>query len=116
MMHHEAIKRMGSNSHMSNGEIAVIKLRHHEKGPWLRNRWAEEDKSEEHLTWSSIAYGGDMLSPAYGVNSIRPKKKYLNINLIDIVNLIPNPINRITFLRNTRLNPYQSLSPPHHWS
>ncbi|KAJ9545708.1 hypothetical protein OSB04_025415 [Centaurea solstitialis] len=43
--------------------------------------------------------------PAYGVKSIRSKKKYLNINLIDIIDLIsiiPNPINRITFSRNTR--------------
>jgi hypothetical protein len=45
--------------------------------------------------------------PAYGVKSMRSssKKKYLNINLIDIVDLIsiiPNPINRITFSRNTR--------------
>ncbi|KAL8519283.1 hypothetical protein ACS0TY_010286 [Phlomoides rotata] len=40
-----------------------------------------------------------MPSPAYGVKSIRSKKKYLSINLID---LIPNPINRITFSRNTR--------------
>nr|QUV77273.1 hypothetical protein RF2 [Markhamia cauda-felina]QUV77274.1 hypothetical protein RF2 [Markhamia cauda-felina] len=35
---------------------------------------------------------------AYGVQSIRSKK--LNINLIDIIDLIP--IDRITFLRNTR--------------
>nr|AWI72950.1 Ycf2 [Landolphia dawei] len=35
-------------------------------------------------------------------DSLRSKKKYLNINLIDIVDLIPNPINRITFSRNTR--------------
>ncbi|KAI5653090.1 hypothetical protein M9H77_30277 [Catharanthus roseus] len=48
------------------------------------------------------ASGGNMLGPAYGVKSIRPKKKYLNINLIDIVDVIPNPINRITFSRNTR--------------
>nr|YP_010477981.1 Ycf2 [Gardenia stenophylla]YP_010478000.1 Ycf2 [Gardenia stenophylla]QSX43530.1 hypothetical protein RF2 [Gardenia jasminoides]QZL38429.1 hypothetical protein RF2 [Gardenia jasminoides var. grandiflora]QSX43531.1 hypothetical protein RF2 [Gardenia jasminoides]QZL38430.1 hypothetical protein RF2 [Gardenia jasminoides var. grandiflora]UVI59338.1 Ycf2 [Gardenia stenophylla] len=48
------------------------------------------------------ASGGNMLGPAYGVKSIRSKKKYLNINLIDIVDLIPNPINRITFSRNTR--------------
>ena len=43
--------------------------------------------------------------PAYRVKSIRSKKKYLNINLIDIIDLIsiiPNPINRITFSRNTR--------------
>nr|YP_009477089.1 hypothetical chloroplast RF21 [Adenocalymma nodosum]YP_009477106.1 hypothetical chloroplast RF21 [Adenocalymma nodosum]AVM81563.1 hypothetical chloroplast RF21 [Adenocalymma nodosum]AVM81564.1 hypothetical chloroplast RF21 [Adenocalymma nodosum] len=36
----------------------------------------------------------------YGVKSIRSKK--LNINLIDIIHFIPNPINRITFSRNTR--------------
>nr|YP_010736279.1 Ycf2 protein [Pachygone laurifolia]YP_010736296.1 Ycf2 protein [Pachygone laurifolia]WEL36252.1 Ycf2 protein [Pachygone laurifolia]WEL36269.1 Ycf2 protein [Pachygone laurifolia] len=53
------------------------------------------------------ASGGNMLfggGPAYGVKSIRSKKKYLNINLIDIIDLIsiiPNPINRITFSRNT---------------
>lgn len=32
---------------MSNREVAVIKLRHHEKGPWLRKRQAEEEKSED---------------------------------------------------------------------
>nr|YP_010529660.1 hypothetical protein RF2 [Berberis pruinosa]YP_010529679.1 hypothetical protein RF2 [Berberis pruinosa]QYF07588.1 hypothetical chloroplast RF21 [Prinsepia utilis]QYF07605.1 hypothetical chloroplast RF21 [Prinsepia utilis]UXW91696.1 hypothetical protein RF2 [Berberis pruinosa]UXW91697.1 hypothetical protein RF2 [Berberis pruinosa] len=54
------------------------------------------------------AFGSNMLlggGPAYGVKSIRSKKKYLNINLIDIIDflsLIPNPINRITFSRNTR--------------
>ncbi|KAL3806107.1 hypothetical protein ACJIZ3_000023 [Penstemon smallii] len=48
------------------------------------------------------ASGGNILGPAYGVKSIRSKKKYLNINLIDIIDLIPNPINRITFSRNTR--------------
>ena len=39
---------------------------------------------------------------AYGVKSIRPKKKYLNINLIDLMSIIPNPINQIAFSRNTR--------------
>jgi len=43
-----------------------------------------------------FASGGNMLGPAYGVKSIRSKKKDWNINLID---LIPNPINRITFSR-----------------
>ncbi|KAK9081579.1 hypothetical protein Sjap_026587 [Stephania japonica] len=41
------------------------------------------------------ASGGNMLfggGPAYGVKSIRSKKKYLNINLIDIISIIPNPI------------------------
>ncbi|KAL3516366.1 hypothetical protein ACH5RR_023268 [Cinchona calisaya] len=32
---------------MSNREVAVIKLWHHEKGSWLRKRRAEEDKSED---------------------------------------------------------------------
>ena len=47
--------------------------------------------------------GGNMLwggGPAYGVKSIRSKKKYWN--LIDLISIIPNPINRITFSRNTR--------------
>ncbi|CAN4084881.1 unnamed protein product [Withania somnifera] len=43
-----------------------------------------------------------MLGPTYGVKSIRSKKKDWNINLIEIIDLIPNPINRITFSRNTR--------------
>nr|AZJ16573.1 Ycf2 [Capparis versicolor]AZJ16574.1 Ycf2 [Capparis versicolor] len=50
----------------------------------------------------NMLWGGD---PAYGVKSIRSKKKDLNINFIDIIDLIsiiPNPINRITFSRNTR--------------
>nr|YP_010041334.1 Ycf2 [Alniphyllum fortunei]YP_010041356.1 Ycf2 [Alniphyllum fortunei]QPA36112.1 Ycf2 [Alniphyllum fortunei]QPA36134.1 Ycf2 [Alniphyllum fortunei]WIL98331.1 Ycf2 [Alniphyllum fortunei]WIL98351.1 Ycf2 [Alniphyllum fortunei] len=57
--------------------------------------------------WDS-AFGDNMLvggGSAYGVKSIRSKKKYWNINLIDIIDLIsiiPNPINRITFSRNTR--------------
>nr|AYP31976.1 hypothetical chloroplast RF21 [Canna iridiflora] len=48
---------------------------------------------------SNTLLGG---GPAYGVKSIRSKKKYLNINLIDLISIIPNPINRITFSRNTR--------------
>ncbi|KAL6522346.1 ATPase [Orobanche hederae] len=43
-----------------------------------------------------------MLGSAYGVKPRHYKKKYLNINLIAIINPIPNPINRITFSRNTR--------------
>nr|AHA12882.1 hypothetical chloroplast RF21 [Maranta leuconeura]AHA12900.1 hypothetical chloroplast RF21 [Maranta leuconeura] len=39
---------------------------------------------------------------ASGVKSLRSKKKYLNSNLIDLISIIPNPINRITFSRNTR--------------
>nr|UGK72100.1 hypothetical chloroplast RF21 [Kaempferia rotunda]UGK72117.1 hypothetical chloroplast RF21 [Kaempferia rotunda] len=51
------------------------------------------------------ASGGNMLlvgGSAYGVKSIRSKKKYLNINLIDLRSIIQNPINRIAFSRNTR--------------
>nr|QXO04503.1 Ycf2 [Herpysma longicaulis]QXO04520.1 Ycf2 [Herpysma longicaulis] len=39
---------------------------------------------------------------AYGVKSIRSKNQYWKINLIDLVSIIPNPINRILFSRNTR--------------
>nr|YP_009130085.1 hypothetical chloroplast RF21 [Campynema lineare]YP_009130102.1 hypothetical chloroplast RF21 [Campynema lineare]AJV88554.1 hypothetical chloroplast RF21 [Campynema lineare]AJV88572.1 hypothetical chloroplast RF21 [Campynema lineare]QKE31341.1 Ycf2 [Campynema lineare]QKE31358.1 Ycf2 [Campynema lineare] len=74
---------------------------------WLKNLFLVAleqlgDSLEE--IWGS-ASGGNMLlggGPAYGVKSIRSKKKYLNINLIDLISIIPNPINRITFSRNTR--------------
>uniref|UniRef100_UPI0030E1E819 Ycf2 n=1 Tax=Hedysarum lehmannianum TaxID=1402432 RepID=UPI0030E1E819 len=49
------------------------------------------------------ASGGNMLwgdGPAYGVKSIHSKKK--GFNLIDLISIIPNPINRILFSRNTR--------------
>ncbi|URE17276.1 hypothetical protein MUK42_11365 [Musa troglodytarum] len=49
-----------------------------------------------------FAFGGNMLLVACGVKSIRSKNKYLNINLIDLISIIPNSINRITFSRNTR--------------
>ncbi|MBR7538835.1 DUF825 domain-containing protein, partial [Mycobacterium tuberculosis] len=55
-----------------------------------------------------LAFGSNMLwcsFPAYGVKSIRSKNKYWN--LIDLISIIPNPINRIAFSRNTR-----HLSPP----
>ncbi|KAL4201739.1 hypothetical protein AMTRI_Chr02g260130 [Amborella trichopoda] len=58
--------------------------------------------------WGSDS-GGNMLlggGTAYDVQSIRSKKKDLNINLIDIIDLIcliPNPINPITFSINMRL-------------
>nr|UFI07857.1 putative RF21 [Arceuthobium verticilliflorum] len=50
------------------------------------------------------SYVGNMFlgGPAYGVKSIR-SKKYWNFHLIDLISLIiPNPIHRITFSRNTR--------------
>jgi hypothetical protein len=74
---------------------------------WLKNLFLvglEQlgDSIEE--IWG-YASGGNMLwggGPAYVVKSIRSKKKYLNINLIDLISIIPNPINPIAFLRNTR--------------
>nr|YP_010317007.1 hypothetical protein RF2 [Rhomboda moulmeinensis]YP_010317023.1 hypothetical protein RF2 [Rhomboda moulmeinensis]QXO05195.1 Ycf2 [Rhomboda lanceolata]QXO05212.1 Ycf2 [Rhomboda lanceolata]QXO05281.1 Ycf2 [Rhomboda moulmeinensis]QXO05298.1 Ycf2 [Rhomboda moulmeinensis]UNB13658.1 hypothetical protein RF2 [Rhomboda moulmeinensis] len=39
---------------------------------------------------------------AYGVKSIYSKNQYWKIHLIDLVSIIPNPINRILFSRNTR--------------
>nr|YP_009424976.1 hypothetical chloroplast RF2 [Habenaria radiata]YP_009424993.1 hypothetical chloroplast RF2 [Habenaria radiata]ASU93505.1 hypothetical chloroplast RF2 [Habenaria radiata]ASU93522.1 hypothetical chloroplast RF2 [Habenaria radiata] len=50
----------------------------------------------------SASVGNMLLGGAYGVKSIRSKKKYWKINLIDLVSIIPNPINRIIFSRNTR--------------
>ncbi|CAN0881625.1 Protein Ycf2 [Linum grandiflorum] len=47
----------------------------------------------------NMLWGG---GPAYGVKSIRYNKKFWNINLIDLISIIPNPINRITFSINTR--------------
>nr|YP_010290117.1 hypothetical protein RF2 [Sanicula lamelligera]YP_010290134.1 hypothetical protein RF2 [Sanicula lamelligera]UKT60819.1 hypothetical protein RF2 [Sanicula lamelligera]UKT60836.1 hypothetical protein RF2 [Sanicula lamelligera]UMY76454.1 hypothetical protein RF2 [Sanicula lamelligera]UMY76455.1 hypothetical protein RF2 [Sanicula lamelligera] len=77
---------------------------------WLKNLFlvALEQLGDSLEEIRGSASGGNMLlggDPAYGVKSIRSKKKYLNINLIDIIDLIsiiPNPINRITFSRNTR--------------
>nr|YP_010014353.1 Ycf2 [Ochradenus baccatus]YP_010014373.1 Ycf2 [Ochradenus baccatus]QOI12860.1 Ycf2 [Ochradenus baccatus]QOI12880.1 Ycf2 [Ochradenus baccatus] len=75
---------------------------------WLKNLFLvalEQLGDSLEKIWGS---GGNMLwggDSAYGVKSIRSKKKYLNINFIDIIDLIsiiPNPINRITFSRNTR--------------
>nr|QBC71944.1 hypothetical protein RF2 [Gisekia sp. GY-2019]QBC71945.1 hypothetical protein RF2 [Gisekia sp. GY-2019] len=74
---------------------------------WLKNLFLvalEQLGDSLKEIWGS-ASGGNMLlggGPAYGVKSIRSKKKDLNINLIDLISIIPNPINRITFSRNTR--------------
>nr|YP_010293014.1 hypothetical protein RF2 [Eriocaulon alpestre]YP_010293031.1 hypothetical protein RF2 [Eriocaulon alpestre]YP_010473212.1 hypothetical protein RF2 [Eriocaulon faberi]YP_010473229.1 hypothetical protein RF2 [Eriocaulon faberi]ULQ65804.1 hypothetical protein RF2 [Eriocaulon buergerianum]ULQ65295.1 hypothetical protein RF2 [Eriocaulon alpestre]ULQ65312.1 hypothetical protein RF2 [Eriocaulon alpestre]ULQ65821.1 hypothetical protein RF2 [Eriocaulon buergerianum]UVH66235.1 hypothetical protein len=54
--------------------------------------------------WGS-SYGGNILlggDPAYVVKSIRYNKKSWNSNLIDLISIIPNPINRIAFSINTR--------------
>nr|UBX38617.1 hypothetical protein RF2 [Bupleurum fruticosum]UBX38634.1 hypothetical protein RF2 [Bupleurum fruticosum] len=74
---------------------------------WLKNLFlvALEQLGDSLEEIRSSASGGNMLwgsGPAYGVKSIRSKKKYLNINLIDLLSIIPNPINRITFSRKTR--------------
>nr|WEG92325.1 hypothetical protein RF2 [Oemleria cerasiformis]WEG92326.1 hypothetical protein RF2 [Oemleria cerasiformis] len=77
---------------------------------WLKNLFlvAREQLGDSLEEIRGSASGGNMLwggGPAYGVKSIRSKKKYFNINLIDIidfVSIIPNPINRIAFSRNTR--------------
>nr|QFQ46581.1 hypothetical chloroplast RF21 [Sonerila pulchella]QFQ46599.1 hypothetical chloroplast RF21 [Sonerila pulchella] len=77
---------------------------------WLKNLFlvALEKFGDSLEEIRGSAFGGNMLwggGPAYGVKSIRSKKKYLNINLIDIIDLIsiiPNPIHQITFSKNTR--------------
>ena len=74
---------------------------------WLKNLLLDalEQLGDSLEEIRGSASGGNMLlggGPAYGVKSIRSKKKYLNINLIDLISIIPNPINRITFSRNTR--------------
>nr|YP_009319772.1 Ycf2 [Salpinga maranonensis]YP_009319790.1 Ycf2 [Salpinga maranonensis]APA18818.1 Ycf2 [Salpinga maranonensis]APA18819.1 Ycf2 [Salpinga maranonensis] len=77
---------------------------------WLKNLFlvALEKFRDSLEEIRGSAFGGNMLwggGPAYGVKSIRSKKKYLNINLIDIIDLIsiiPNPIHQITFSKNTR--------------
>ena len=68
---------------------------------WLKNLFlvALEQLGDSIEEIRGYASGGNMLwggGPAYGVKSIRSKKKYLNINLIDLMSIIPNPINRIT--------------------
>ncbi|KAF4389964.1 hypothetical protein G4B88_003447 [Cannabis sativa] len=77
---------------------------------WLKNLFlvAREQLGESLEEIQGSVSGGNMLwggGPTYGVKSIRSKKKYLNINLIDIIDfisIIPNPINRISFSINTR--------------
>uniref|UniRef100_A0A8S0XM32 Ycf2 N-terminal domain-containing protein n=1 Tax=Spirodela intermedia TaxID=51605 RepID=A0A8S0XM32_SPIIN len=74
---------------------------------WLKNLFlvALEQLGDSLEEIRGSASDGNMLlggGPAYGVKSIRSKNKYLNINLIDLISIIPNPVNRITFSRNTR--------------
>nr|UEN67517.1 hypothetical protein RF2 [Sophora wilsonii]UEN67536.1 hypothetical protein RF2 [Sophora wilsonii] len=72
---------------------------------WLKNLFlvALEQLGDSLEEIRGSASGGNMLwggGPACGVKSIRSKKKYWN--LIDLISIIPNPINRIAFSRNTR--------------
>nr|YP_009450069.1 hypothetical chloroplast RF2 [Burmannia cryptopetala]YP_009450075.1 hypothetical chloroplast RF2 [Burmannia cryptopetala]ANK36266.1 hypothetical chloroplast RF2 [Burmannia cryptopetala]ANK36272.1 hypothetical chloroplast RF2 [Burmannia cryptopetala] len=74
---------------------------------WLKNLFlvALEQLGDFTEEIRASAFGGNMLlggDPAYGIKSIRSKNKYWNINLIDLISIIPNPINRITFSINTR--------------
>ena len=51
------------------------------------------------------ASDGNMLlggGTAYGVKSIRSRNKYLKINLMDLISVIPNPDNRVTFSYKAR--------------
>jgi len=50
-----------------------------------------------------MLWGGGL---AYGVKSIDSKNKYWN--LINLISIIPNPINIIIFSRNTRYLSHQS--------
>lgn len=54
--------------------------------------------------WGFV-FGGNVLlggGSAYGVKSIRSKRKYWKIHLINCISIIPNPIRRITFSRKTK--------------
>nr|YP_010832507.1 hypothetical chloroplast RF21 [Astragalus oxyglottis]WFG51945.1 hypothetical chloroplast RF21 [Astragalus oxyglottis] len=72
---------------------------------WLKNlflvameelgKFIEERRGS--ASGSNMLWGGGAF---YKVKSIRSKKK--DFNLIDLISIIPNPINRIAFLRNTR--------------
>nr|QKI32468.1 hypothetical protein RF2 [Circaeaster agrestis]QKI32469.1 hypothetical protein RF2 [Circaeaster agrestis]QKI32553.1 hypothetical protein RF2 [Circaeaster agrestis]QKI32554.1 hypothetical protein RF2 [Circaeaster agrestis]QKI32638.1 hypothetical protein RF2 [Circaeaster agrestis] len=77
---------------------------------WLKNLFlvALEQLGDLLEEIRSYAFGDNMLlggGPAYGGKSIRSKNPFFNINLrniIDLISIIPNPIHRITFSRNTR--------------
>nr|YP_009770294.1 hypothetical protein RF2 [Zapoteca portoricensis]YP_009770320.1 hypothetical protein RF2 [Zapoteca portoricensis]QIT00996.1 hypothetical protein RF2 [Zapoteca portoricensis]QIT01022.1 hypothetical protein RF2 [Zapoteca portoricensis] len=69
---------------------------------WLKNLFlvALKQLGDSLKTIRGSVFGGNMLwggGPAYGV---RFKKIYWN--LIDLISIIPNPINQISFSRNTR--------------
>ncbi|KAL4010046.1 hypothetical protein IC575_030523 [Cucumis melo] len=96
----EKVKSLMIPSYMI--ELRKLLDRYPRNSFWLKNLFLVAleqlgDSLEE--IWGS-ASGGNMLwggGPAYGVKSIRSKKKDWNINLIDLISIIPNPINRIAF-------------------
>nr|QQL04791.1 Ycf2 [Alhagi sparsifolia] len=70
---------------------------------WLKNLFLVALEQLGNFLEERRGSGGNMLwggGPASGVKSIRSKKK--DFNLIDLISIIPNPINRIAFSRNTR--------------
>uniref|UniRef100_A0A3Q7EWV6 Ycf2 N-terminal domain-containing protein n=1 Tax=Solanum lycopersicum TaxID=4081 RepID=A0A3Q7EWV6_SOLLC len=86
-----------------SSKIDLLKLfdRYHPSEPnsfWLKNTCLVVLEQFGDST-RCFASGDNILGPAYGVKSIRSKKKDWNINLIKIIDLIPNLINRITFSR-----------------
>ncbi|KAL4201723.1 hypothetical protein AMTRI_Chr02g260040 [Amborella trichopoda] len=87
---------------------------------WLKNLFlvALEQLGDSPKEIRGSDFSGNMLlggGPAYGVKLIHSKKKDLNINPIDLISLIPNPVNPITFSISTRClsrtnNPYSQTS------
>nr|WCQ78592.1 hypothetical chloroplast RF21 [Galeola lindleyana]WCQ78594.1 hypothetical chloroplast RF21 [Galeola lindleyana] len=72
---------------------------------WLKDLFLVFLKQLGYSLEAIRGFGVNMLlggGPAYGVKSMRSHNKYWKINLIDLVSIIPNPINRILFSRNTR--------------
>ncbi|KAL8196655.1 hypothetical protein R6Q57_003714 [Mikania cordata] len=57
---------------------------------WLKNIFLVSLKQLGDSLGGNMLLGG---GPTYGVKSICSKKKYLNINLIDLISILPNPIN-----------------------
>nr|YP_010712982.1 Ycf2 protein [Corydalis ledebouriana]YP_010712995.1 Ycf2 protein [Corydalis ledebouriana]WDA93727.1 Ycf2 protein [Corydalis ledebouriana]WDA93740.1 Ycf2 protein [Corydalis ledebouriana] len=75
---------------------------------WLKNLFLVALEQLAYFLEAIWGFAFNMLlggGPASGFKSIGSKKKFWNSNLIgimDFLRIIPNPINRITFSRNTR--------------
>ena len=59
---------------------------------FLLNCRVSSDPEVKHYSGNFELWGG---GPTYGVESVYSKKKYLNINLIDLMSIITNPVNRL---------------------